>query len=242
MGTRSDAYEAALARNQRPALTDGPAGLASWLYDAVDLASGTVHTTPLKRLPPARTRAQHLAAAGFAADLSLLTGPAYRLTPRRPYRAASPQAWLDAFFDSAATGAPDDYFGTYGTGQGVNRIWWRVPPNFPTLYWPTTNFSYAGLAAGPAVMTLRFEAYPYQGATGQVVVYVGDQVVQIPITASAARTVDIGFTHNGDHVLVAMVLLEQGIFDYVFHSVVLHPHATIVHPSPPLPPSSSPVE
>jgi hypothetical protein len=34
----------------RTALADGPAGVASWHYDAVDLASGTVHTTPLKRL------------------------------------------------------------------------------------------------------------------------------------------------------------------------------------------------
>ena len=230
MSTRPDAYKAALATSQRPTLAEGPAGVASWLYDAVDLASGTVHTTPLKRLPPARIRAQHLAVAGFAADPATLTGPAYRLTPRKPYRAASPQAWLDAFFDSAATGAPDDYFGTYGVGQAVNRIWWRVPPNFPTLYWPTTNFSYAGLAAGPAVMSLRFEAYPYQGATGQVVIYVGDQVAQIPITASGARTVDVGFVHNGGAVLVAMVLLEQGIYDYVFHSVVLHRGASAVHP------------
>ena len=58
MSTRPDAYKAALATSQRPALAEGPAGVASWLY---------------------------------------------------------------AFFDSAATGAPDDYFGTYGVGQGVAR-------------------------------------------------------------------------------------------------------------------------
>src|SRR5262245_14620179 len=231
MATRPDAHDAALATSARRALTDGPAGVESWLYDAVDLASGTIRTTLLKRLPPARTRAQHLAAAGFAADPSVVTGPGYRLTPRKPYRAASPQAWLDAYFDSATIGAPDDYFGTYGTGQGVNWIWWRVPPNFPTLYWPTTNFSYAGLAAGPAVLSLKFEVYPYPGSTGQIVVFVGDQVAQIPITAPATRTVDIGFVHNGDHVLVAMVALQQGIYDYVFHSVVLHSGASIASAS-----------
>jgi hypothetical protein len=43
---------------------------------------------------------------GFEADKSIFTGPRYRLTPRRPYQ-ASPEAWLDAFFDSAiGAGSP----------------------------------------------------------------------------------------------------------------------------------------
>jgi hypothetical protein len=55
-------------------------------------------------------------------------------------------------------------------GRGVNQIWWRVPPSFSD-YWATCNFSFAKVPAGRAVMTLRFEVWPYQGATGQVVLY-----------------------------------------------------------------------
>lgn len=135
----------------------------------------------MRRPPSVATQVQRLKDVGFEADKSIFTGPRYRLTPRRPYQ-ASPEAWLDAFFDSAiGAGSPDDFFGTYGTGTGVNRIWWRVPPSFATFeFWATCNFSLANLPAGRAVMTLRFEVWPYQGATGQVVLFIGPQRTEIP--------------------------------------------------------------
>jgi hypothetical protein len=71
-------------------------------------------------------------------------------------------------------------------------------------------------------MTLSFEVWPYPGATGTVVIDVGAHRTEIQITQPAARTVDVGFVHNGDPVLVSMVLLRPGIFDFVFHSVQLH--------------------
>jgi hypothetical protein len=183
----------------------------------------------MKRSPSARTRVQRLMGVGFAADASIFTGPRYRLTPQRPYR-ASPQAWLDAFSESATTGAPGEFFGTYGAGPGVNTIWWRVPPSFPTLYWATCNFSFAKLPAGKAVMTLSFEVWPYQGATGQIVIYIGAQITEIQVTEPAARTIDIGFVHDGDLVLTTMVLLRQGIYDFVFRSVLLRHGPIGVHP------------
>jgi len=103
-----------------------------------------------------------------------------------------------------------------------------VPPSFPD-YWATCNFSFAKLPAGRAVMTLRFEVWPYQGATGQVVLYIGAQRTEIQITEPADRTIDIGLVHNGDPVLVTMVLLQQGIYDFVFHSVLLR-HRRAAHP------------
>jgi hypothetical protein len=139
MGTRRDADKAALTVAQRPSPHDRPLEVEHRVYDAVDLASGRVHMTPMKRSPSAKTRVQRLMDVGFAADASIFAGPRYRLTPQRPYR-ASPQAWLDAYFNSTiGTGPPDDYFGTYGAGSGVNQIWWRVPPSFPTLYWPISR-------------------------------------------------------------------------------------------------------
>jgi hypothetical protein len=230
MGTRRDADKALLAVTQRPSQNERLPEVEHQVHDAIDLASGRAHTAPMRRPPSVETRVQRLKDVGFAADKSIFTAPRYRLTPQRPYR-ASPEAWLDAFFDSAVgVGSPDDFFGTYGTGAGVNRIWWRVPPSFANFeFWATCNFSFAKLPAGRAVMTLRFEVWPYQGATGQVVIDIGAQRTEIPITQPAARTVDIGFVHNGDPVLVTMVLLRPGIFDFVFHSVLLR-HRRAAHP------------
>ena len=226
MGTRRDADKAALAVAQRPSQSERLPEVEHRVHDAIDLASGRAHTAPMKRPPSLEARVQRLKDVGFAAGKPIFTGPRYRLTPQRPYR-ASPEAWLDAFFDFGR--APSDaYFGTYGAGRGVNQIWWRVPPSFPD-YWATCNFSFAKLPAGRAVMTLRFEVWPYQGATGQVVLYIGAQRTEIQITESADRTVDIGLVHNGDPVLVTMVLLQQGIYDFVFHSVLLR-HRRAAHP------------
>jgi hypothetical protein len=233
MGTRRDASEAAPAMAQR---RDRPPPAEDRVHDVVDLASGRIHTTPMQRSPTAKTRVQRLASVGFAADASIFAGPTYRLTPQRPYR-ASPQAWLDAFFNSTTgTGPPSDFFGVYGAGPGFSQIWWRAPPSFDSFeFWATCNFSFAGLGAGLAVMTLNFEVWPYQGATGAVVIDIGALRSEIQITQPAAHTVDIGFVHNGDPVLVVMVLLRPGIFDFVFHSVLLHPGSLVVHPSPPSP-------
>lgn len=222
MGMQRDADRATLTKAPRPARSDRPPAAEDRVHDAVNLSTGRICTTPMKRSPSAQSRVQRLNDVGFAAGASMFTAPRYRLTPRRPYQ-ASPKAWLDANFNSTiGTGSPDDFFGTYGAGPGVNQIWWRVPPSFATFeFWATCNFSFSGLGARPAVMTLSFEVWPYQDATGTVVIDVGAQRTEIPITQPAARTVDVGFVHNGDPVLVAMVLLRPGIFDFVFHSVLL---------------------
>ncbi|MBD0292473.1 MAG: hypothetical protein ICV70_02715 [Jiangellaceae bacterium] len=70
-------------------------------------------------------------------------------------------------------------------------------------------------------MTLSFEVWPRQGATGHVVVDIGAQRTEIPITEPVARTADIGFVRSGDDELHMMVLLREGIHDFVFHSVSL---------------------
>jgi len=223
MDTQQGTGRAALTSAPRLTLSDRPPPAEGRVHDAVDLASGRIHTTPVHRPPAAGTRLQRLREVGFAADASMLTAAKYRLTPKHPYQ-ASPKAWLDAFFNSTiGAGSPDDYFGTYGAGTGDNQIWWRVPPTFGTFeFWATCNASFSGLRAGPAVLALSFEVWPYQDATGAVVIDVGAQQTEIQITQSGARTVDVGFVHNGDPVLVAMVLLRPGIYDFVFHSVHLH--------------------
>lgn len=236
VGTRRDTGHAALTIAQQPSLPARPPEVGTWLHDVVDLASGRVDTTPIKRPPSGKTRMQRLIDVGFAADPLIFPRPRYRLTPRRPYR-ASPQAWLDAFFNSAiGAGRPDDFFGVYEPDPGADQIWWRVPPSFGDFeFWATCNFSFAGLGAGQAVMSLSFEVWPYQGG-GAVVIDVAAQQVEIPITGSAARSVDIGFVHNGDPLLVAMVLLRPGIYDFVFHSVELRSGPAVIHPPPPSPP------
>ncbi len=139
------------------------------VHDAVELASGRIETTSTARAPSAATRLRQLARFGFRIDLSLF-GPSYRLTAQTPYQ-ATPEAWLDAFD------------GSYSAGPLVNRIWWRLPATFPTTFIAGVNLNFRGLRAGPAVFSLKFEAWPYQGRTGTVVIMIGAQVTEIPISA-----------------------------------------------------------
>jgi hypothetical protein len=172
------------------------------VHDAVDLASGRIETASTARAPGAATRLRRLARFGFRIDLPLF-GPSHRLTPQKPYQ-ATPEAWLDSFE------------GIYGTGPAVNRIWWRLPATFPTTFIAGVNLNFRGLGAGAAVLGLTFEAWPYQGRTGTVVVDIGAQRTEFPISAPAERTVDIAFVHDGSDHMDARVLFRQGLFDFVF--------------------------
>ena len=83
------------------------------------------------------------------------------------------------------------------------------------------NFSFARLPAGPAVMSLVFEAWPHQGATGTVVVDIGAGRTEIEISLPVERTVDIGFMHDGADPLTSMVFFRPGLIDFVFRSMSL---------------------
>src|SRR5688572_4639473 len=102
------------------------------LHDAIDLASGRIETTDVSGPLTAAVRVKRLSELGFGTDLSVSGGPMYRLTAQTPYQSA-PEAWLDAFD------------GTYGAGPGVARIWWRLPPSFPTEFMAGCNFSFSQL-------------------------------------------------------------------------------------------------
>ena len=191
------------------------------VHDAVELASGRIETTSTARAPSAATRLRQLARFGFRIDLSLF-GPSYRLTAQTPYQ-ATPEAWLDAFD------------GSYSAGPLVNRIWWRLPATFPTTFIAGVNLNFRGLRAGPAVFSLKFEAWPYQGRTGTVVIMIGAQVTEIPISAPVERAIDVGFVHDGSDHMDARVLFRQGLLDFVFREasvgvgpfIVLDPNLTI---------------
>jgi hypothetical protein len=178
------------------------------LHDAVDLASGRIGTEPAPGALTAAERVERLARLGFESAPSAFASPLYRLSPRTPYQSA-PEAWLDA------------YDGSYGTGPGVDRIWWRLPSTFQTEFMPGCNFSFRQLPAGPSVLSLAFEAWPYQGLTGTVVVDVGAHRTEIAIDVAVAHTVDIGFDHGGADPLTTMVFFRPGLIDFVFKSVSL---------------------
>jgi hypothetical protein len=86
---------------------------------------------------------------------------------------------------------------------------------------PGCNFSVRQLAAGPCVMSLVFEAWPYQGLTGVVVVDIGAFRTEFEISVPVQRTVDIAFDHDGADPLTTMVFFRPGLIDFVFHSMVL---------------------
>ena len=70
-------------------------------------------------------------------------------------------------------------------------------------------------------MSLVFDAWPYQGATGTVVVDIGALRTEFEVSGPVSRTVDIGFAHDGADPLVSMVFFRAGLIDFVFHSMSL---------------------
>jgi len=192
-----------------PAVTkpDFPA-IEKRLHDAVDLKSGKIETTALAGSATPTERVKRLAELGFQADASVIASPIYSLTAQKPYQGA-PEAWIDAFD------------GTYSAGPGVDQIWWRLPFSFPTEFMAGCNFTYRSLPSGPAVFSLTFEAFPFQGESGVVVIDIGADRTEIAIDAPSSRTLDIGFDHDGADPLTAMVFFRPGLIDFVFHAMSL---------------------
>ena len=178
------------------------------LHDAVDLAGRRIVTNEVARELTAAVRAKRLAELGFEANAAVFATPMYRLTPQAPYQSA-PEAWLDAFD------------GTYSAGPDVDQIWWRLPSSFLTEFMAGCNFSVRNLPSGPAVFSLVFEAWPFQGATGVVVVDIGAHRTEFEIIEPVSRTVDIAFEHDGVDPLTTMVFFRPGLIDFVFRSMSL---------------------
>jgi hypothetical protein len=208
MVTRRSTDEAVLTEVKQRAQRAGLPKIERRLHQAVDLASGRTETTVLADPPTVEKRVKQLADAGFGADPSAFTNPGYRLTPQKPYQ-STPEAWLDAFD------------GAYNAGPGVDQIWWRLPSSFATEFMPGCNFSFRQVPPGPSVLALSFEAWPYQGLTGVVVIDIGAQRTEIEINMPLARTVDIGFVHPGGDLPTTMVFFRPGLIDFVFRSVSL---------------------
>ena len=148
--------------------------------------------------------------------------PTHRLTARAPYQ-ASPEAWLDA---------ADSFVYSSGPAPDSDRIWWRLPATFETEFMSGVNFNFMGSPAEPAVLSLTFEAYPYQGLTGTVVIDIGPRRTEIPISATVERTVDIGFVHDGQDPVDARVFWRPGLIDFVFRSVTLGGGIIVLDPGP----------
>jgi hypothetical protein len=70
-------------------------------------------------------------------------------------------------------------------------------------------------------MSLAFEAWPFQGATGVVVVDIGALRTEFEISVPVSRIVDIAFDHDGADPLTTMVFFRPGLIDFVFHSMAL---------------------
>ena len=61
-----------------------------------------------------------------------------------------------------------------------------------------------------------FEAWPYQGTTGVVVVDIGARRTEIEISAPVARTVDIGFVRDGAaDPLRSMIFFRAELINFV---------------------------
>jgi hypothetical protein len=177
----------------------------SHVHDVVDLATGNVVSTSGSGVPSHEARLARLQHVGFPGDLSVFGPASHRLTPKAPYQ-ASPEGWLDSFA---------------GDWSSANdQIWWRLPATFAN-YFATCNASFRGVAAGPRLLTANVEVWPFTGRTGTIVVFVGQTQAEIPVSTNTARTIDVSFTHDGSDEFTAMIVLRQGIYDFVVHSVTL---------------------
>jgi ketosteroid isomerase-like protein len=200
----------------RPAASSRPP-VESHVHDVVDLATGAVVSTPGEAAPTPEARLTRLRRAGFPGDSPLFGTPSHRLGPRMPYQ-ASPEGWLDA------------YEGDYGAG--ADQIWWRLPATFDN-YKATCNATFRGVAAGARLFTVNVEVWPFPGRTGTIVVFVGQTQAEIPVSANTARTIDVAFTHDGSDSVTAMVVLRQGIYDFVVHAITLGSPGIVVTTQPP---------
>lgn len=186
-------------------------------HDVIDLHRGEVETRPVARTLGAATRAKRLTRLGYHVDASIFAAPIYRLSPRVPYQ-ASPEAWVDAFG------------GDFSTGPGNEQVWWRLPRFFETEFMSGINVNFAAPPTGPLVLSLAIEAWPYQDATGVVVVEIGALRVETPISVAGARVIDIGFVNDDEGFIDARVFWRPGLYDFVFKSVALGPGLVVLTP------------
>jgi hypothetical protein len=193
------------------------APIESHVHDAVDLSTGSVLSTPAGETLTAEDRLTRLHHVGFPGELSVFGSPSHRLSPQVPYQ-ASPEGWLDA------------YEGTYSASTN-NEIWWRLPATFDN-YTATCNATFRGVAAGARVLSLSVEVWPFTGRTGSIVIFVGQTQAEIPVSTPTVRTIDVAFTHDGSDSITAMVVLRQGIYDFVVHSVSLGSPGIVVAQQP----------
>jgi len=203
-----------MAWNRPDASTRPP--IESHVHDAVDLATGQVVSTPYDDVPTPQERLARLRHLGFPGDLGVFGSPSHRLSPKVPYQ-ASPEGWLDA------------YDGTYSAGN--DEIWWRLPATFDN-FTATCNATFRGVAAGSRLLSVSVEVWPYGGRSGSIVIFVGQTQAEIPVSTSAARTIDVAFTHDGSDPFTAMVVVRQGIYDFVVHAVTLGSPGILVTTEP----------
>lgn len=198
---------------------DAPPTTDRRFHDVADLRRGVVETRPVARTLGPTTRAKRLARLGFRVDASVFGAPTYRLTAQTPYQ-ASPEAWLDVF----------DPF-SYNSGPaGSGRIWWRLPRFFETEFMSGVNCNFANPPTGPLVLSLAIEAWPYQDATGVVVVEIGSHRVETPISTAGARIIDIGFVQTNADAFDARIFWRPGLFDFVFNAATVGPGLIVLDP------------
>ena len=183
---------------------DGP---EQRVHDVADPATDRLMTFPVPRALTAATRAARLRQLGYTADAAVFATALHELTPKAPFQ-ASPRAWLDAFD------------GTYSTGTTVPQVWWRLPATFETTFMPGVNLAFQGLRKGPALLSLVFDAWPYQGLTGHVVVDIGALRTEVPVDVAAAHVLDIAVVHPGG-LVDTRVFFRPGMIDFVWTRAAL---------------------
>lgn len=189
-------------------------------HDVTNLRSGIVATRPIARTLGAATRAKRLTLLGFHVDPAIFTARAYRLTAQTPHQ-VSPEAWLDVYQPFA-----------YSTGPGdSDQIWWRLPRDFETEFMSGVNCNFARPPTGPLVLSIAIEAWPYDGATGVMVVEIGTLRAEFPITTAGARIIDIGFVQQNRDEFDARIFWRPGLYDFVFRSATVSAGVVAVDPA-----------
>lgn len=182
-----------------PPADDGP---GQRLHHVSDPATGRLMTFPVPRSLSAATRAARVRQLGFPARAADFAASVGLLTPAAPLQ-ASPRATLDSFA------------GDCSTGTSPPQIWWRLPATFATEFTAGFNMLLGGLPAGPALLSVVFDAWPYQGLVGRVVVDIGALRTEVPVEVAASNTLDIAFMHPGG-VVDARVFFRAGMIDFVW--------------------------
>ena len=199
-------------------MTGGPATDERWVHHVADLEGGRVLTTALDGPADPSSRAERLAHLGITVDPGIFGGPAYRLTPRRPYQAAPEASLITTLCTYSST---DD------------EIVWQPPRDATPSALGMLRASFAVSPDGRSVVSVLLSGASWPGMTGHVTLRETQSAgaLRLPIAGTlATHTIDFTFVPLGGRLADVIMSLEVGIQELTLRAIAFGPAPPVLEP------------